>query len=92
MKIGLAAERIAESLKNDVWQWSGTRLCRSDFALGVSLTGEAFASFNGTLGYDALPMNKAERKMLAKIANEKYQSLIAELANSPAPTVKGTSP
>lgn len=83
MSIGLAAERIAESLENDTWVWSGSRLCRSDFALGVNLKGEAFATFNGTLGYDALPMNRAERKMLSKIANEKYQALIAELANSP---------
>ncbi len=83
MSIGIAAERIAESLKNDTWVWSGSRLCRSDFALGVSLKGDAYASFNGHLGYDALPMNKAERKMLSKIANEKYQTFVAELANSP---------
>lgn len=83
MSIGIAAERIAESLKNDTWVWSGTRLCRSDFALGVRLNGEAFAAFNGSLGFDALPMNRAERKLLSKIANEKYQALIAELANSP---------
>lgn len=83
MSIGIAAERIAESLKNDTWVWSGGRLCRSDFALGVNLKGDAFASFNGHLGYDVLPMNKAERKLLSKIANEKYQSFVADLANSP---------
>lgn len=83
MSIGLAAERIAESLKNDKWEWAGTRLCRSDFALAVNLKGEAFARFNGALGFDALPMNKAERKLLSKLAGEKYQQFIAELANSP---------
>ena len=84
MSIGLAAERIATSLKNDTWVWSGHRLCRSDFSIGVNLKGECFASFNGALGYDVLPMNKAECKLLSKLANEKYQALIAELANSPA--------
>lgn len=83
MSIGIAAERIAESLKNDTWVWSGSRLCRSDFALGVNLEGKAFASFNGHLGFDVLPMTRAERKLLSKLANEKYQTLIAELANSP---------
>lgn len=85
MSIGLAAERIATSLQIDKWAWSGTRLCRSDFALAVNLKGECCASFNGMLGYDVLPMTKAERKMLSKLANEKYQNLIAELANSPTP-------
>jgi hypothetical protein len=84
VSIGLAAERIATSLKIDTWQWSGTRLCRSDFAIAVNLKGECYASFNGHLGFDVLPMTKAERKMLSKVANEKLQSLIAGLANSPA--------
>lgn len=86
MSIGIAAERIATSLKIDTWAWSGTRLCRSDFALAVNLKGECSASFNGHLSFDILPMTKAERKLLSKVAHEKYQSLIAELANSPAPT------
>jgi len=83
VSIGLATERIATSLKQDTWVWSGHRLCRSDFSIGVNLKGDAFASFNGALGYDVLPMSKAERKLLSKLANEKYQVLIAELANSP---------
>lgn len=83
MNIGLAAERIAESLKHDKWEWTGTRLCRSDYAIGVNLKGDAYAKFNNCLTFDALPMNKAERKLLSKLANEKYQSFVADLANSP---------
>jgi hypothetical protein len=84
MSIGLAAERIATSLKQDTWVWNATRLIRSDAALAVSLKGDCYANYGGYLGFDPLPMNKAERKLLAKIAGEKYQTFIAELANSPA--------
>ena len=91
MGIGLAAERIATSLKQDTWVWNATRLVRSDAALAVNLRGDCYANYGGYLGGDALPMNKAERKLLAKIAGEKYQNFIAELANSPKPAAP-TSP
>jgi hypothetical protein len=87
MSIGLAAERIAESLRNDEWFWHSSlddqRVFRKGMTLSVSLRGEVKVGNGNGLPGNPVPMNRSERKMLARIAKETLQKHIASIANSP---------
>lgn len=87
MSIGLAAERVAESLRNDEWLWHSRlddeRLFRKGMTLSVSLRGEVKVGHGNDLPGDPVPMNWNERKMLARAAKDKLQQVIAAIANNP---------
>lgn len=88
MAIGLGAERIAASLQNDNWFWLGgyddQRLVRRGMTLSVSLKGEVRIGQGGHLPNDRIPMNRQERRMLARVARDRFEQLVAEVANNPA--------
>jgi hypothetical protein len=99
MSIGVAAERIAESLKNDDWFWMGKyddqRFVRKDFRLSVSLRGEVQSGPGSNLPGDRVPLNWSERRMLARAAKEALQVHIARIANNTAdtqPPARGPKP